>query len=145
MEMTNSEIVRSYREAKDKGKQVKILSQLNLCEVGEILDILAKNGVKPQEMPRMRRAKVKTEVSEAPPQTSNQDQTAEGDAEQKRKERIYRDALLVYQQQLEREASATEEVYLTQKREFDRRRKEINQLLEELGGGEECSIEQQNP
>lgn len=67
MEMTNSEIVRSYREAKDKGKQVKILSQLNLCEVGEILDILAKNGVKPQEMPRMRRAKVKTEVSEAPP------------------------------------------------------------------------------
>ena len=55
MEMTNSEIVRSYREAKDKGKQVKILSQLNLCEVGEILDILAKNGVKPQEMPRMRR------------------------------------------------------------------------------------------
>lgn len=67
MEMTDNEIVRSYREARDKGKQVKILSQLNLCEIGEILDILTKNGVKPQELPRTRRGKAKTETVESPP------------------------------------------------------------------------------
>ena len=142
MEMTDNEIVRSYREARDKGKQVKILSQLNLCEIGEILDILTKNGVKPQELPRTRRGKAKTETVESPPQASNQEQET---ADQRRREQIYRDALLVYQQQLEREANAAEEAYLAQKREFDRRQNEINQLLEELEGGGKCSIEQRNP
>ena len=132
MEMTDSEIVRSYREARDKRKQVKILSQLNLCEIEEILDILTKNGVKSQELPRTRRVNTKTETAETLPQASNQEQET---ADQRRRERIYRDALLVYQQQLEREANAAEEAYLAQKREFDRRQNEINQLLEELEGG----------
>ena len=36
MEMAAHEIVRSYKEAKDKKKQVSILAQLNLCtpEIG---------------------------------------------------------------------------------------------------------------
>lgn len=45
MQMTDSEIVKSYKEAKEKKKQIEILSQLNACNVAKIREILIANGV----------------------------------------------------------------------------------------------------
>ena len=45
MQMTDSEIVKSYKEAKEKKKQIEILSQLNACDVAKIRGILIANGV----------------------------------------------------------------------------------------------------
>ena len=43
--MSNDEIVVRYRQAKDKGEQVKILAELNDCPVERIIGILTANGV----------------------------------------------------------------------------------------------------
>jgi flagellar capping protein FliD len=43
--MSDSEIVRSYKEARRKGEQVKILAQLNACSTDDILKILKINNV----------------------------------------------------------------------------------------------------
>lgn len=61
MQMTDSEIVRDYREAKNKREQVTILADLNRCEKEEIIDILLKNGVDQRELPRKRKPKSKPE------------------------------------------------------------------------------------
>lgn len=44
--MTPSEIVRNYREAKNKGEQVRILADLNVCSPYDIADLLVLNGYK---------------------------------------------------------------------------------------------------
>ena len=51
-----SEIVRMFREAKDKPKQVRILADLNQCEVAEIQKILMGAGFS-QEDVRSRKKK----------------------------------------------------------------------------------------
>lgn len=55
MEMTAHEIVRSYKEAKDKKKQVGILAQLNLCTPEDIKKILVEGGINWRELPRGKR------------------------------------------------------------------------------------------
>jgi hypothetical protein len=45
MQMTDAQIIRSYRQAKNKYKQITILSQLNACSKKTIKDILEKNGI----------------------------------------------------------------------------------------------------
>ena len=45
MQMTNEEIVRSYKEAKHKKEQVGILAELNTCTRDQIIDILRAGGV----------------------------------------------------------------------------------------------------
>lgn len=55
MEMSQGDIVRSYREAVDKKAQVKILADLNVCSQREIIEILIANGVKAQELPHQRK------------------------------------------------------------------------------------------
>lgn len=62
MEMTTSEIVRSYKESKDKKKQVDILAQLNLCTSEDIKKILIEEGIDWRELPRGKR------VPKSPPQ-----------------------------------------------------------------------------
>lgn len=44
MQMTDSEIVRRYKNAKNKPSQIKILSELNACSEEEIKSILLANG-----------------------------------------------------------------------------------------------------
>lgn len=44
MQMTEFEIVRSYREAANQKAQIKILAELNLCKIGEIKRILLAAG-----------------------------------------------------------------------------------------------------
>lgn len=45
MQMTESEIVRSYREAKNKRNQIEVLADLNTCTPDDIRAILKNNGV----------------------------------------------------------------------------------------------------
>ena len=45
MRMTDADICREYREAKNKKMQVTILADQNLCAKGEIARILIRNGM----------------------------------------------------------------------------------------------------
>ena len=45
MQMTNEEIVKSYKEAKHKGQQIGILADLNVCPKELIIDILVEGGI----------------------------------------------------------------------------------------------------
>ena len=63
--MTINEICRSYREAKDKPEQIKILADLNCTSVTEVEKILADHGEKVEQSPKSNRGKkagAKTEV-----------------------------------------------------------------------------------
>ncbi len=64
MQMSNEEIVKMYRESKNKKAQVEILADLNACGKEKILSILKEGGVSPTEMPRNRK---KTECDERLP------------------------------------------------------------------------------
>lgn len=45
MKMTEAEILRDYREAKAKNKQIEILADMNLCTKKEMAQFLADNGM----------------------------------------------------------------------------------------------------
>ncbi len=57
MQMSNEEIVRNYREAKDKAKQLGILAELNACDEQKIKDILTEGGIDYRSFPRSRKEK----------------------------------------------------------------------------------------
>lgn len=57
MQMSNEEIVRNYREAKDKAKQLGILAELNACDKQKIKDILTEGGIDYRSFPRSRKEK----------------------------------------------------------------------------------------
>ena len=61
MQMSNDEIVRNYREAKDKAKQLGILAELNACDEQKIKDILTEGGIDYRSFPRNKREKKATE------------------------------------------------------------------------------------
>lgn len=44
MDMSPDEIVVRYRQAKNKGEQIKILADLNACEIDDILKVLVEHG-----------------------------------------------------------------------------------------------------
>ena len=44
--MSDFEILRDYREARDKKEQVKILADMNLCTQKEIVELLVRHGIK---------------------------------------------------------------------------------------------------
>ena len=46
---TEEEILQLYREAKDKAKEIKILSELNACKQKDIRNFLIANGVEVPE------------------------------------------------------------------------------------------------
>lgn len=54
MQMTHGEILVSYRQAKNKKEQVKILAELNACTQDEIKKILLETGADVRELPRNR-------------------------------------------------------------------------------------------
>lgn len=45
MQMTKGDIIKLYKEAKEKKKQIEILSQLNACSPADIRQILIEGGV----------------------------------------------------------------------------------------------------
>lgn len=50
--MTDTEIVKSYKEAANKRKQVEILCQLNLCKPDDIINVLKKSDIDWRTLPR---------------------------------------------------------------------------------------------
>ena len=61
--MANDEIVVRYKQAKDKGAQVKILADLNACPVERIIGILTANGIDSRNFNRLR-GKLKKEAEQ---------------------------------------------------------------------------------
>ena len=55
MEMQTHEIVRMYKDAADKKKQITILAQMNLCTPEEIRDELIKGGIDAPDAPEKRK------------------------------------------------------------------------------------------
>ena len=49
MQMTDDEIVRHYREARNKAKDITVLADLNTCKPKEIREILIKAGELPKK------------------------------------------------------------------------------------------------
>lgn len=92
MEMTAHEIVRSYKEAKDKKKQVGILAQLNLCTPEDIKKILVEGGINWRELPRGKRNQF------PPPQPPNE---AKEPTAPSAHNAIIREALKAYKAQTE--------------------------------------------
>lgn len=68
--MTDDEILTSYREARDKKKQVQILCDLNLCTKDVIIDVLKSKGVNGKELPRTKRT-VDSEATTSQPAKKN--------------------------------------------------------------------------
>lgn len=68
MEMSNDEIVVRYRQAKEKGKQLNILAELNACSVDDIVHVLVEHGgYKLERMSRSRcKARLLKEEEKAP-------------------------------------------------------------------------------
>lgn len=56
MVMTDAEIVRSWKEAKDRIAQVRILAELNVCSRDVIIEILKSNGIDGRQLPRKKKA-----------------------------------------------------------------------------------------
>lgn len=56
MVMTDAEIVRSWKEAKDRNAQVRILAELNVCSRDVIIEILKDNGIDGRQLPRKKKA-----------------------------------------------------------------------------------------
>ena len=56
MVMTDAEIVRSWKEAKDCNAQVRILAELNVCSMDKIIEILKSNGIDGRQLPRKKKA-----------------------------------------------------------------------------------------
>lgn len=44
MDMSNDEIIMCYRQAKNKGEQIKILADRNVCNIEEIIKVLVEHG-----------------------------------------------------------------------------------------------------
>lgn len=66
MQMTEGEILSSYRQAKEKGKQIKILSELNAVPVRQIEEVLTKAGYLKDGKPRKGPLPRKAETEKAP-------------------------------------------------------------------------------
>ena len=57
MQMTEQEICKEYREAKDPNHQLTILAQLTTCKTEDIVEILTRNGETLRKRPYQRNAK----------------------------------------------------------------------------------------
>ena len=70
MQMTESEIVRSYNHAENRQKQIKILSELNACSKAQIREILERNGCEVPHYGNRYTGKVKEEPKKEPKRSS---------------------------------------------------------------------------
>lgn len=52
MPMSQADITKEYREAKDKKQQIKILADENICKTGDIVRVLLASGIPESELPK---------------------------------------------------------------------------------------------
>ena len=93
MEMTNEEIVRNYRQAKDPRAQITILSDLNQVGTAQIVDILTAGGIDPKTLPKIRAKRAPKVDHKGPgrPKTKSEpkeDDTLESAIEKKLRARV---------------------------------------------------------
>lgn len=65
MNMTPQEIAKEYREAKDKGNQIRILADENLTDRKEIIKILREHGEITDKVPRAKGIRTRSEKTAA--------------------------------------------------------------------------------
>lgn len=70
MQMTESEIIRSYNHAENRQKQIKILSELNACSKAQIREILERNSCEVPHYGNRYTGKVKEEPKKEPKKSS---------------------------------------------------------------------------
>lgn len=68
MDMKPDEIVMRYRQAKEKGKQIKILADMNVCSVDDIVQVLVEHGG--YKLERMSRSRCKARLLKAEEETA---------------------------------------------------------------------------
>lgn len=67
MEMTNAEIIKSYKDAKNKATQIKILADLNCCRPADIKRIVGITEEKKPEKNNMEKMKAALKLSQEEP------------------------------------------------------------------------------
>ena len=67
MQMTNADIVKEYKEAKDRSAQVKILADENCCDVQKIIEILVDGGIDHRCFSMLRRKRHQAEAESKKP------------------------------------------------------------------------------
>ena len=67
MQMTNADIVKEYKEAKDRSAQVKILADENCCDVEKIIEILVDGGIDHRCFSMLRRKRHQAEAESKKP------------------------------------------------------------------------------
>lgn len=68
MDMKPDEIVMRYRQVKEKGKQIKILADMNVCSVDDIVQVLVEHGG--YKLERMSRSRCKARLLKAEEETA---------------------------------------------------------------------------
>lgn len=137
MEMTTDEIVRSFREAKDRRKQVTILAELNDCSVEEIRSTLVAGGINWREFPRAPRAgktpnaattEDPSESRKSPPQA----EIAPKDGVcMNADEEVILSALEAYKRQLEQEADTLKKEYEEKQAFISSRMQKVETILQD--------------
>lgn len=65
MYMSNADIIKEYKEAKDRSAQVKILADQNCCSTEKIIGILVAGGIDHRCFSQLRRKQNQADVSAA--------------------------------------------------------------------------------
>lgn len=120
MDMTAAEILKNYREAKDKKRQVRILADMNVCSVDEIKAILIAGGIDKRELPRTRQ-KTATETSE-PKFNATARQLS-----------VISTALQLYREQIVQESNAAQSAHEEHMTKLGDEMAEIDRILETIG------------
>jgi len=76
MYMKDNEIVREYREGRDKKQQVKILADMNGCTYEEIVEVLRKQGIDVSGVERKKRGRQGTKETVVPAEEKKSDVAA---------------------------------------------------------------------
>ena len=137
MEMTTDEIVRSFREAKDRRKQVTILAELNDCSVEEIRSTLVAGGINWRELPRAPRAgkTPNAATTEDPSESRKSPPQAEIAPEDgvcvNVDEEVILSALEAYKRQLEQEADTLKKEYEEKQAFISSRMQKVETILQD--------------
>ena len=112
LQMTVGEIVRSYREAKNKAAQVQILADLNMCSKEAIRRVLVEGGLDPRQLPRAPRKKPPTYTAGESLREQRKKEAADRKAaEAAALSDVTKEALFFYKETLVREAAGLKAEY----------------------------------